>query len=141
MKSKAQLKSSPPNKKDARAFKAAVAAIEECLGKPAYDYQRIIICHSNRSELGPALALCSGAAQANPALLTTSARAPSVLVIENAGNWDAKKLQSIVFLVNQTRSVVVILASIRCVARWQRRHREISDRIRRRTHVTLEFEI
>lgn len=140
MKSKAQLKSSPPNKKDARAFKAAVAAIEECLAKPTYDYQRIIICHSNRPEFGPALALCSGAAQAGPADLATSARAPTVLVIENAGDWDAKTLQSIVFLVNQNRSVVVLLASVRCVTKWQHRHREVSDQIRRRTHITLEFE-
>jgi hypothetical protein len=140
MKPKTQLKSSPTNKKDAKTFKAVVAAIEECLAKPAYDYQRIIICHSNRPELGPALALCSGAAQASPLALPYSARSPSVFIVENA-DWDAKMIQSIVFLVNQTRSVVVLLASVRCVIKWQDRHREISAQIRRRTHITLHFEI
>jgi hypothetical protein len=136
MKTKTQLKSSHSNKKDARAFKAALVAIEECLAKPAYDYQRIIICHSNRPELGPALALCSGAVQAGPGGLT-----PSALIVENAGNWDAKKLQSLVYLVNQNRSVIVLLASVRHVAKWQKDHREVSAQIRRRTHSTLEFEI
>ena len=141
MKSKTQPKSFPPNKKDARAFKATLVAIEECLAKPAYDYQRIIICHSTRPELGPALALCSGAVQADPADLAHSGRTPSVLVVENAGHWNAKRLQSIVYLVNQTRNVVVILASVRCVTKWQERHREISAQIRRRTHITIEFAI
>jgi hypothetical protein len=141
MKSKTQSNSSTPNKKDAKTFKAVVSAIEECLAKPPYDYQRIIICHSNRPELGPAVALCSGATLADSEGLAPSARTPSVVVVENAGNWDAKMLQSIVFLVNQTRSVVVVLASVRSVKQWQHRHKEVSAQICRRTHIALEFEI
>ena len=126
MKAKKQIKSLASHKNDTTTFKAVVSAIEECLLKPHFDYQRIIICHSNRPELAPSLALCSSVVRIGPSGPVPSARAPSVLVIENAAKCDAKKLQSLVFLVNQTRSVVVLLTSANAVKKSENRHEEIS---------------
>ncbi|HEY3852907.1 MAG TPA: hypothetical protein VGO67_00775 [Verrucomicrobiae bacterium] len=141
MKTKTQPKSLASNTTDARTFKAVISATEESVFKPPFDYQRIIICHSNRPELAPALALCSGTIRIGPADPIPSARAPSVLVVENAGKCDAKRLQSLVFLVNQTRSVIVLVACAEAFRQLEDRHKEIWAQIRRRTHFTFEFKI
>src|SRR5580704_16078612 len=119
MNKKNQQKNSRFPKNDAKAFKAAIAAIEECRNKPSYDYQRIIICQSNRAGLGPMLARHSGGTLVEAASVSYSANVSDVLIVGNAGDCGMNALESIVFLVNQTRGVVVLVADALTVDSWR----------------------
>jgi hypothetical protein len=140
MNKKNQQKNSRSPKNDAKAFKAAIAAIEECRNKPSYDYQRIILCQSNRAGLGLMLARHSGGTLVEAARVSYWANVSDVLIIENAGDCGPDALESIVFLVNQTRGVVVLVAGAQGVDSLRDQWREISARIQRRTHLTIEFD-
>jgi hypothetical protein len=129
-----------PPARDAEAFEAAMRAIEECRAKPSYDYQRVIICHTNNPDLGPKLARRSGAALAGPALPLDSKCALAVILIEKAGDCSLEMLESIVFFVNRTRGVVVLTATGQSFVRWRERWPIPAAQIRRRTHITIEFD-
>jgi hypothetical protein len=125
---------------DAEAFGALMAAIEECRAKPSYDYQRIILCLTTRPDLGPKLARRSGAALIGPAPPLSSKRASPALIVERAQDCSREMLESIVLFVNRTRGVVVLLATARALARWHDGWRIPAAQIRRRTHITIEFD-
>jgi len=129
-----------PPEDDAGTFEALIGAIEECRAKPSYDYQRIIICHTNSPKLGPKLARRSGAALVGHARPLDSRCATPVLVIEKAGDCSLEMLESIVFFVNRTRGVVVLLATGQSFTRWHDRWRIPAAQLRRRTHLTIEFD-
>ncbi len=140
MNKKKQTKNSGPRGSGAEAFEAVMSAIEECRRKPPYDYQRIIICHSNNPDLGPELARRSGAALVGAAEPLESRLPFAVLIVDNAGDCNVEALESIVAFVNRTRGVAVLLAPGQGFARWHDRWRIQADQIRRRTHLAIQFD-
>jgi hypothetical protein len=129
-----------PGGNEAEAFEALINAVEECLAKPSFDYQRIIICHTNSRIAGTRLVRRCGAARVGPGGPLDSKRAAAVVVVENAGDCGAEMLESIVFFVNRTRGVVVLLASGESFTRWDDGLHSADAQIRRRTHLTVELD-
>jgi hypothetical protein len=140
MNKKKQTKNLGPRGNDAKALEAVIGGIEECRAKPPYDYQRIIICHTNSPSLGPELARRSGAALAGPVCPLDLKCAPAVVIVEKAGDCSPEMLESIVIFINRTRGVVVLLAAAETFAGWRVRWRIPADQIRRRTHLTIQFD-
>jgi hypothetical protein len=139
MKTKKQSKNLDPPAGGSEAFEDLVFAIEECLAKPSYDYQRIIICHTRSPTLGPQLARRSGAALVGPARPLDSNCASALVIVEKAANCSLEMLESIVVFVNRTRGVVVLLTTPATFTRWHDRWRIVAAQIRRRTHLTIDF--
>jgi hypothetical protein len=139
MNKKNQQKTNVPRGIGAEAFDALIGAIEECRGKPPYDYQRIIMCRTNSPKLGAKLARRSGAARVGPGRPLDSTRAVSVLVVENVEECGVEMLESILCFVNRTRGVVVLLASGQGFTRWRDPWRSAGARICRRIHLTIEI--
>jgi hypothetical protein len=135
-----QQKFSESHEIPSQAFEAALAAIEECRAKPPYDYQRVILCLTSRLDLGAKLATRSGATLIGPAPPLDSKRPPAVVIFANPGACDPAILESIVKFVNRTRGVVVLTVTEQEVADWHEHWQVTAAQIRRRTHITIDFE-
>jgi hypothetical protein len=135
-----QLKTFEPPAIDGGAFEAALGAIQECRAKPSYDYQRIIICFSRKPDLGLKLARRSGAALIGPGPPLSSKRRSAGVVVSRAWDSSLEMLESIVFFVNRTRGVVVLVVTRRALAGWHDRWPIAAAQIRRRTHIAIDFD-
>jgi hypothetical protein len=124
--------------KDTEAFKALFEAVGECCAKPAFDYQRIIVCLTPGPI--PGAVLRCGAVLANPdGQLESEGSSSVVVVVEEEKDWTWKMLETIVRFINCTRGVVVLMAAAESIFRWHDLWRVQFDQIRRRIHVTIEF--
>lgn len=121
------------------AFDALIGLIEECRAKPSFDYQRIIICHTNSPDLGQRLARRLGVPLAGPGRPLRSKRAVVVVVMDKPGDCAVELLESVVFFVNRARGVVVLISSGQEFDTWPAQWLGPAAQIRRRTHVTVEF--
>jgi hypothetical protein len=126
---------------DAPAVQAALAAIEECRAKPAYDYQRIILCLGDSPGLGPRLARRSGAALLGPSRTLSLKRPPAAVIVQRVGERSLGVLESIVYFINRTRGVVVLLVTAEELARWHDAWPIAAAQLRRRTHVAIDLSL
>ncbi|HEX4122331.1 MAG TPA: hypothetical protein VH619_17075 [Verrucomicrobiae bacterium] len=124
--------------KNTEAIKALFEALGECCAKPAYDYQRIIVCLTRASSR--VTAQC-GAVFANPLRGLDPRGDTALVVVDKEEDWSSKMLDTVVQFVNQTRGVVVLMAAAESLARWHEVWRLQADQIRRRTHITIEFDM
>jgi len=134
------MKTFAPHENEASALAAIISEIEECRGKPPYDYQRIIVCLTKSRDLARKLARRSGAALIGPARPVSSKCATPVIVVDRAGECSLETLESFVFFVNRTRGVVVLLVTGRGLVRWHERWGDVAAQLRRRTHLTIEYD-
>src|SRR5665213_2306801 len=122
---------------NAEAFDALIGLIEECRGKPSFDYQRIIVCHANSLNLGPKLSQRLGVPLIDSWRPLNSKRVVAVLIVANAGNCSVEMLESVVFYVNRTRGVVVLLIGGQSFEKWPALWLGPAAQIHRRTHATI----
>jgi hypothetical protein len=116
-----------------------IGLIEECRTKPSFDYQRIIICHTNSPNLGQRLSRRLGVPLGAPGRPLRSKRAAAVVVIDKPGDCAAELLESVVLFVNRRRGVVVLLSNGQDFDAWPAQWLGPAAQIRRRTHITIEF--
>ena len=121
--------------RNTEAIKTLFEAVGECCAKPAYDYQRIIVCLTRR-----VTAQC-GAVFATPMRGPDSKGDTALVVVDKEEDWSEKTLDTIVQYVNRTRGVVVLMAAADSLAKWREAFQLQADQIRRRTHMTIEFDM
>ena len=63
------------------------------------------------------------------------------MVVDKEEDWSEKKLDTIVQYINRTRGVVVLMAAADSLAKWHGAFQFQADQIRRRTHMTIEFDM
>ncbi|HEY3915741.1 MAG TPA: hypothetical protein VGN61_14735 [Verrucomicrobiae bacterium] len=121
--------------RNTEAIKTLFEAVGECCAKPAYDYQRIIVCLTRK-----VTAQC-GAVFASPQKGKDPRGDTALVVVDKEEDWSEKTLDTIVEYINRTRGVVVLMAAAESLAKWREAFRLQADQIRRRTHMTIEFDM
>jgi len=121
--------------RNSEAINALFEAVGDCCAKPAYDYQRIIVCKTHR-----VTAQC-GAVFASPVRGMDPRGDTALVVVDKEEDWSEKTLGTIVEYINRTRGVVVLMAAEQSLAKWREAFRIQADQIRRRTHMTIEFDM
>jgi hypothetical protein len=141
MNTRKQSKNFKPRPIGAAAVQAALAAIEECRAKPPYDYQRVILCLGESPGLVPRLARHPGATLIDPSQSLSFSGPPATVIVQGVGERGPSALESIVCFINQTRGVVLILATAQEVARWQDSWPVVAAQLRRHTHIVIDFSL